>query len=842
MAGSIIIPLLAAFNPKGVHDAEKALEGLGSKIKGLGKTAAVGLGSALAGAQAVAFVKNSVQAGAELQQSMSGVKTIFGDMTSEVQKFIATSESMGMTTAEAAKAVTFLGSVFKQTGMPMQNVIDHTKTMVSLAADLSATYGYSVEEALTAMTATFRGEYDPIEKFGVAMKQQQVNAMLASEGLSNLTGSALIAAQQEARYQMILQRTSDAQGAFGRQSGNLAVQMNILHAVWTDMQAQLGMKLVPALASLTTKLQPLIRDLAPHLGSLFEMIGQAIVDLAPLIPMLVKAFVKLYDVLHKLTQISFPVLKFFLNWFISNISGVVTFVVALTALRKVEPIVRGLTGAIKILKYEWEFASLVATEAAVAKGVAKVTTATKMATFAQLQFNTATKANPWLLLATAVAITLGLIVDGISQAQDKVDTFNQKVKRAPQDIQAQAVAAGEAARKQFLATSKLTDQADLLVGAQARATYAQNQFMQNYFDGLKKIDNFNNAWAQRYPNGAMYKALYGTDPKAQGFDVNMTDPTSAVDAWGSSLQSNIDKQTRSIKLGKLGASKGLIQNILGDTNWQGLSDIIIAGGKAKVAYYQKLFNQTADGIAEIQQKAADAANALTKKQQKALDKLAPAKDRLVTRLKDIEQAYVQVAKSIMEYGNITNTTTESITQSYKTMLNGIEVTVSKTVDVITSSGLVDHFKEMLDKTKQFYKDLTELKNKGLDTGIMQQIVSSGVDAGTATAEALLSGGANAINSVNSSFAELKDVSSQIAEFATPFMANGSGLDLASSAVDSLTNNLTVGKRPKGGESASTYVLNITAGMGADGASLGKTIVNYIKQYERNNGAVWVASK
>jgi hypothetical protein len=41
--------------------------------------------------------------------------------------------------------------------------------------DLAATYGYDVQEALLGMTALFRGEYDPIEKFGVAMKQNEIN-------------------------------------------------------------------------------------------------------------------------------------------------------------------------------------------------------------------------------------------------------------------------------------------------------------------------------------------------------------------------------------------------------------------------------------------------------------------------------------------------------------------------------------------------------------------------------------------------------------------------------------------------------------------------------------------
>jgi hypothetical protein len=37
---------------------------------------------------------------------------------------------------------------------------------------------------------------------------------------------------------------------------------------------------------------------------------------------------------------------------------------------------------------------------------------------------------------------------------------------------------------------------------------------------------------------------------------------------------------------------------------------------------------------------------------------------------------------------------------------------------------------------------------------------------------------------------------------------------------------------------STYNVTVNAGMGTDGTTVGQTIVQLLKQYERNNGAVW----
>jgi hypothetical protein len=201
--GTLNVPLFTIFNDKGVKDALTGLSSIGASLKILGKTALGAYSGMQLLSKSIDFVTSSANAARDLQRNLAGVETIFGANTAQMQEFIKTSETMGMSQAQAAKAVAFLGSVFKQTGMPMDKVIMQTKAMVSIGADLASTYGYSVQEALTAMTATFRGEYDPIEKFGVAMKQQQVNAELAAMGLSHLKGQALIAAQQQIRYNMI---------------------------------------------------------------------------------------------------------------------------------------------------------------------------------------------------------------------------------------------------------------------------------------------------------------------------------------------------------------------------------------------------------------------------------------------------------------------------------------------------------------------------------------------------------------------------------------------------------------------------------------------------------------
>jgi len=138
------------------------------------------------------------------------------------------------------------------------------------------------------MTALFRGEYDPIEKFGVAMKQSEINAELAARGQDKLAGAARRNAEQIIRMELLYQRAADATGAFTGQSGNLFVEQKRVQAQFENMQASIGQQLLPVMVTLTESLGPLIEYLGP-------LISQAIEGSMPILEAMVSFISDLSD-------------------------------------------------------------------------------------------------------------------------------------------------------------------------------------------------------------------------------------------------------------------------------------------------------------------------------------------------------------------------------------------------------------------------------------------------------------------------------------------------------------------------------------------------------------------
>jgi hypothetical protein len=312
MAGSIFIPLVSIFDAKGIREAKSGMAALGGVVKNL-RGAAVAAAASFAAVKIGEFVQQSVTEARDLERNMVGLSNVFGGLSPEMEKFAADASAIGLSQVEASRASTFLGSVLKQSGFEMSTVAGETKNLVGLASDLAATYGYDVSEALTGMTALFRGEYDPIEKFGVAMKQSEVNAVLAARGQNKLTGATLRNAQAQARLDILYSRSKDAQGAYAEQSGSLFVAQTQLKASFDNLKASLGASMTGPLATLLASFVPIVEILGKVLAPIFAGIGKSIERLAPLLVTLGEVFLILFEAIAPIQKVLMELITPLLN-------------------------------------------------------------------------------------------------------------------------------------------------------------------------------------------------------------------------------------------------------------------------------------------------------------------------------------------------------------------------------------------------------------------------------------------------------------------------------------------------------------------------------------------------
>jgi len=299
--------------------------------------------------------------------------------------------------------------------------------------------------------------------------------------------------------------------------------------------------------------------------------------------------------------------------------------------------------------------------------------------------------------------------------------------------------------------------------------------------------------------------------------------------------------------------------------------------------------------------AASVLNTYVTTEGKALAAIGAQRDALATKRGLAETLIADVKSAVMGFGDITGllkTTTETVVETQNVIIDGIATTISRSVEKVTANDIVAEYQKIIDKTKAFAKNLKVLKDAGLNQNLFKQIVDAGVDAGGATAEAIIAGGGSTISELNSLFTDLQDTGSTIAE-QTAVVMYGAGVDLTNGLIAGMKSQeqalldqaqkmadqvaavlakmmadlaaLNAGKSAQlltnangfayssdpmlGGTMESQFGsgtpwartvaaynnnVNVTvnAGLGTNGASVAKDIVTTIKAYERTNGAVW----
>jgi hypothetical protein len=815
---NILIPFVSLFKSAGLKQAQNALGGLSRQYDSLGKTIGAAVG-AMAGFNALQtaqqFVVQSVDATQKFERNLLALNQVFEQAAPQIKNFSKEVENYGLSQQQAAQASVFLGSVLKQYGFTTKESADQTENLVRLAQDLATTYGYDVQESLLAITALFRGEYDPIEKFGVAMKQNEINAELAARGLGDLTGAAEMQAAAQIRLELLFERAGDSMGAFTRASDTLYGSQQRLNAAVGNLQVAFGAPLQGPLADINNIFADIVQDSGANLVMIAESLGEGIENVAPAIELVLTSFANLSIALV-------PVIET-----LNTIIGIFTSIIELSN-----------DVAAAILR-----ATKLPDETVVA--------ARKVVIETQAEVDRLTEKQEDLNKAIESGYT----------AYGTYETQIENIERQIQETITGTTDANTESRRDMARASRFA----------ADAAYAAQQ-------DIEKLSAANDAYTRSWTKRAVFEAqqmgttFFELRRKALGLDEGKSSGKNFVEDFFDGITDNVKKESSRIKLEAMGASEGLIEAILGAGGWEQVYNKVIKGGIDGLKELQKEFSQTAAGIDELteaireaekaQEALREAIEGAVNEQLEGLKKAAATAQQTYDGVKaaaddfrrwslenittiqvlpDVEkelgsfesavvstiasmQSELQsavrsgliqdsdfntlrnwVATETTELANLARSRddlaeryslSEALISEYQKALTGslkltslfsklkdeteeitvtetsqgimklgaslreFEVTVArsyeKTIDKVQDKtvGLLQGFRDMADKARGFAENLRKLRDMHLDPMLFNELVEAGVEAGGETAQALVDGGDETILEINSLFAEI----------------------------------------------------------------------------------------
>jgi hypothetical protein len=251
--------------------------------------AAVGVGAMIGlGAGAVTLGSKLIGLGSDAEEMQGKFNVVFANTGNQVTSVLSDfADEVGRSKFELMEMASVFGDTLKPMGFVEQDAAALSIQMSQLATDLGSFSNMSMTESMERLQGVLIGNHENALAFGVIINENTLSAELAANGWDNLTGAALEQAKVQARINLLMAGTTDAQGDAARTAGSWANQMRRLKSRLADAATEAGSKLLPALTPLLSLLGDLAEQALPVLLGAFDRIAPVIENVSQFIRSLV---------------------------------------------------------------------------------------------------------------------------------------------------------------------------------------------------------------------------------------------------------------------------------------------------------------------------------------------------------------------------------------------------------------------------------------------------------------------------------------------------------------------------------------------------------------------------
>ncbi len=226
----------------GIKSASQRLKEAGDAAAQVGRKMSMAITLPLAGGAAAAayLAGNAAETQGKFEQ-------VFGEMSQDAQDWAeAYGDAVGRATTDLQDMLATTGAIVKAMGITGEASVEFSEQVAQLAVDMGSFHNASDIEAFNALRSAITGEYEPMKRFGVIVNEAKVEQELLNMGIRGGTKAATDAEKAQARMNIIMRATVDAQGDAERTAGSFSNQMKALEADAKELGESIGADLLPA--------------------------------------------------------------------------------------------------------------------------------------------------------------------------------------------------------------------------------------------------------------------------------------------------------------------------------------------------------------------------------------------------------------------------------------------------------------------------------------------------------------------------------------------------------------------------------------------------------------------
>ena len=222
---------------------QKQLSAIGGNLRSFGQTMTIGVTAPLA-----LLGRTFINAASDAEETASKFTAVFKDLSGDAESFVqATAGNLGRSTTDLRKYMATFQDTFVPLGFAREEGLKMSQALTGLTMDLASFNNMSEPDTLAALQSAIVGNHETMRQFGVIINQAGLDQELLNMGIEGGAKAATEAQKAQARLNIIIAGTSDAQGDALRTSGSFANQMRRLGGQFTEFAEEVGNMVIPVI-------------------------------------------------------------------------------------------------------------------------------------------------------------------------------------------------------------------------------------------------------------------------------------------------------------------------------------------------------------------------------------------------------------------------------------------------------------------------------------------------------------------------------------------------------------------------------------------------------------------
>uniref|UniRef100_A0A6M3KU62 Putative tail tape measure protein n=1 Tax=viral metagenome TaxID=1070528 RepID=A0A6M3KU62_9ZZZZ len=246
---------------KGMASAEKSMGGFAQSFEKHRK--AIGIGLAAIGATVIGVGVMSVKAAADAEEMTAKFDTVFKDSAQSVRAWAEeTAKAMGRSRLDFMEMAASVQDTFVPMGFARDKAAELSKELTVLAVDVASFNNKVDADVMRDFQSALVGNTETVRKYGIVITAAGVEQEILKQGWADSTSEITEAMKVQARFNMIMAGTEDAQGDAIRTADSFTNQMKALNAAVREVKVAIGDQLLPVLTPLVTRVSEVVTNIA----------------------------------------------------------------------------------------------------------------------------------------------------------------------------------------------------------------------------------------------------------------------------------------------------------------------------------------------------------------------------------------------------------------------------------------------------------------------------------------------------------------------------------------------------------------------------------------------------